>query len=126
VSAASAPLDDGTRRARWAPRAVLYLVLAGIGLLGTWAYNVIAILESRDYLGDWFGSGPSVSSLTTDLLVVAIAAVIFMIVEGRRLRMRRIWLYLLAVPLLALAFAFPLFLAFRERALQRGGTDADR
>lgn len=124
MSAASARRLDGTGRARWTPRAVLYLVLAGIGLVGTWTYNVIAILESRDYLGDWFGSGPSVSSLTTDLLVVAIAAVIFMIVEGRRLRMRRVWLYLLAVPLLALAFAFPLFLAFRERALERSGTDA--
>jgi lysylphosphatidylglycerol synthetase-like protein (DUF2156 family) len=124
MSAASASRADGAGRARWTPSAVLYLVLAGIGLVGTWTYNVIAILESRDYLGDWFGSGPSVSSLTTDLLVVAIAAVIFMIVEGRRLRMRRVWLYLLAVPLLALAFAFPLFLAFRERALQRSGTDA--
>lgn len=110
--------DARPARARWTPRAVLYLVLAVVGLVGTWTYNVIAILESRDYLGDWFGSGPSVSSLTTDLLVVAIAAVLFMIVEGRRLGMRRLWLYLLAVPLLALAFAFPLFLAFRERALE--------
>lgn len=111
-------------RAGWTPRAVLYLVLAGVGLVGTWTYNVIAIVERRDYLGDWFGSGPSVSSLTTDLLVVAIAAVIFMIVEGRRLGMRRVWLFLLAVPLVALAFAFPLFLAFRERALQRREADA--
>jgi lysylphosphatidylglycerol synthetase-like protein (DUF2156 family) len=108
----------------WTPRAVLYLVLAGVGLVGTWTYNVIAILESRDYLGDWFGSGPSVSSLTTDLLVVAVAAVVFMIAEGRRLRMRRIWLYLLAVPFIALAFAFPFFLAFRERALHGARGDA--
>lgn len=122
---AEARSDRAVVRARWTPRAVLYLVLAGLGLVGTWTYNVVAILESRDYLGDWFGSGPSVSSLTTDLLVVAIAAVIFMIVEGRRLGMRRLWLYLLAVPFLALAFAFPLFLAVRERALQRAVGDAD-
>jgi len=102
---------------RWTPRAVLYLVLAAVGLVGTWTYNVTAILEKRDYLGDWFQSGPSVSSLTTDLLVVAVAAVIFMIVEGRRLRMKRVWLFVLAAPFIALAFAFPLFLAFRERAL---------
>jgi hypothetical protein len=108
----------------WTPGAVLYLVLAGVGLVGTWTYNVIAILENRDYLGDWFASGPSVSSLTTDLLVVAVAAVIFMIAEGRRLGMRRIWLYLLAVPFIALAFALPLFLAFRERAVHGAGGDA--
>jgi predicted membrane chloride channel (bestrophin family) len=103
--------------ARWTPRALLYLVLAAVGLVGTWTYNVTAILEKRDYLGDWFQSGPSVSSLTTDLLVVAVAAVIFMIVEGRRLRMKRVWLFVLAAPFIALAFALPLFLAFRERAL---------
>lgn len=113
----SAEVGAGTTRARWTPRALLYLALAVVGLVGTWTYNVIAILEERDYLGDWFQSGPSVSSLTTDLLVVAVAAVIFMIVEGRRLRMKRIWLFVLAAPLIALAFAFPLFLAFRERAL---------
>ncbi|RWZ68115.1 DUF2834 domain-containing protein [Labedella populi] len=124
MSAASTSPGGSDGAGRWTPRAVLYLVLAVIGLVGTWTYNVVAILERRDYLGDWFGSGPSVSSLTTDLLVVAIAAVLFMVVEGRRLRMRRVWLFLLAVPLLALAFAFPLFLAFRERALQRGGGDA--
>jgi hypothetical protein len=46
-----------------------------------------------------------------------------MIVEARRLRMRGVWLYLLAIPFIALAFAFPLFLAFRERALAGDGRD---
>ncbi|RUR01790.1 DUF2834 domain-containing protein [Labedella endophytica] len=105
---------------RWTPRAYLYLALAAAGLVGTWTYNVIAIIERRDVLGDWFGGGPSVSSLTTDLLVVAVAAVIFMIVEGRRLRMKRVWLVVLTAPFIALAFAFPLFLALRERALAEG------
>ncbi len=104
--------------AGWSPLAILYLVLAGVGLVGTWTYNVVAILERRDYLGDWFLSGPSVSSLTTDLLVVAIAAVVFMIVEARRVGVRRVWLFLLAIPFIALAFAFPLFLAFRQRAIE--------
>lgn len=117
----SAEVGAGTARARWTPRALLYLALAIVGLVGTWTYNVIAILEERDFLGDWFQGGPAVSSLTTDLLVVAVAAVIFMIVEGRRLRMKRIWLFILAAPLIALAFAFPLFLAFRERALAARG-----
>ncbi|RWZ52861.1 DUF2834 domain-containing protein [Labedella phragmitis] len=124
MSARTSPAAAAASTRRWTPRAVLYLVLAGVGFVGTWTYNVIAILESRDYLGDWFGSGPSVSSLTTDLLVVAVAAVVFMIVEGRRLRMRRVWLYLLAIPFVALAFALPLFLAFRERALHGDVGDA--
>lgn len=121
---APAPRPAGLRRG-WTPRALLYLALAVIGLIGTWAYNVTAIIERRDFLGDWFGGGPSVSSLTTDLLVVAIAAVIFMIVEGRRLRMKRVWLIVLTAPVIALAFAFPLFLALRERALAEGQDRAE-
>jgi hypothetical protein len=113
--------EAGSRR--WTARSVLYLALAAVGLVGTWTHNVIAIVERRDYLGDWFTSGPSVSSLTTDLLVVAVAAVIFMMVEGRRLGMRRVWLFVLAAPLVAVAFAFPLFLAFRERALVARGRE---
>lgn len=113
----SADIGGASTRPRWTPRALLYLALAVAGLVGTWTYNVAAILEERDFLGDWFQGGAAVSSLTTDLLVVAVAAVIFMIVEGRRLRMKRVWLFILAAPLIALAFAFPLFLAFRERAL---------
>lgn len=121
MSAADGGAMVNRERGRWTPRELLYLVLAAVGLVGTWTYNVIAILERRDYLGDWVLSGPSVSSLFTDLLVVAVAAVIFMIVEARRLRIRRVWLFLLAVPLIALAFAFPLFLAFRERAIAARG-----
>lgn len=117
----SSDVRAGAARARWTPRALLYLAFAIAGLVGTWTYNITAILEERDFLGDWFEGGPAVSSLTTDLLVVAVAAVIFMIVEGRRLRMKRIWLFILAAPLIALAFAFPLFLAFRERALSARG-----
>ncbi|MCS5716326.1 DUF2834 domain-containing protein [Herbiconiux sp. CPCC 205716] len=103
---------------------MVYLVLAVVGLVGTWTFNVVAIVERRDFLGEWFGSGPSVDSLGVDLAVVAVAAIVLMVVEGRRLRMRGLWLYVLLVPLVALAFAFPLFLSARERRL--AGERAER
>jgi hypothetical protein len=106
-------------RAAWTPLAVAYLVLALAGLAGTWTFNVIAILEQRDFLGEWFGSGPSVNSLGVDLLVVAVAAIVFMVAEARRLRMRGVALYILLVPVVALAFALPLFLSARERVIAR-------
>lgn len=62
------------------------------------------------------------SSITTDLLVVAIAAVAFMVVEGRRVGMRRVWILVLLAPLVALAFAFPLFLALRGGTSRCGVT----
>jgi hypothetical protein len=106
-------------RPAWTPLAVVYLVLALAGFIGTWTFNLIAILEQRDFLGEWFGSGPSVNSLGVDLLVVAAAAIVFMVAEARRLRMRGVALYILLVPVVALAFALPLFLSARERVIAR-------
>ena len=94
--------------------AYLYLVLALAGVVVTWTYNVTAITSGRDYLGDLFGSGPSVSSLTADVLIAALAAVVFILVEGRRLRIRFAWIFVVLIPLVALAFALPLFLGVRE------------
>lgn len=104
-------------RAHWTPLAVTYLVLSVVGLVGTWTYNIVAIVERRDYLGDWVGSGPSVSSLTVDLLIVAVAGSVFIIVEARRLGMRRGWLYVVLSGVTAFACMFPLFLCLRERTL---------
>lgn len=101
----------------WNGRATAYLVLAILGLVGTWTYNIVAIAEHRDYVGDWIGSGPAVVSLTIDVLVAAVASAIFMVIESRRIGMRRVWIYLVLIPLVALAFALPLFLAMRERCL---------
>ena len=101
----------------WTPLAFVYLGLAIAGLIGTWWFNVIAIIQLRDYLGDLFTSGPAVSSISVDLLVVALAGGIFVIVEARRLRMRFGWLYVAGAALTAFAFTFPLFLAMRQRRM---------
>lgn len=103
----------------WNARAIVFLVLAIAGLVGTWTYNVIAIFERNDFFGDWFGSGPAVGSLTMDLLIMAVAACAFIVIEGRRLGMRHLWAYIVFSGLTAIAFTFPLFLAHRERRLQQ-------
>jgi len=99
----------------WSPLAFVYLGLAIVGLIGTWWFNVLAIIQMRDYIGDLVTSGPAVSSFTVDLLVVAVAGSVFIIVEARRLRMRLGWLYVVGGAVTAFAFTFPLFLAMRER-----------
>ncbi|WP_314504560.1 DUF2834 domain-containing protein [uncultured Microbacterium sp.] len=103
----------------WTPLALIYLLLAVAGLIGTWTFNVLAIVQMADFLGDLSSSGPAVSSITVDLLVVAVAGSVFIIVEARRLRMRFGWLYVVGAGLTAFAFTFPLFLAMRERRLTR-------
>ncbi|WP_169581981.1 MULTISPECIES: DUF2834 domain-containing protein [Microbacterium] len=99
----------------WTPLAAVYVCLAVLGLIGTWYFNVVAIVELRDFLGDLVSSGPAVSSISIDLLVVALAGSIFVIVEARRLGMRFGWLYVAGAAITAFAFTFPLFLAMRER-----------
>jgi Terpene cyclase DEP1 len=101
----------------WTPLAIVYLVLAIAGLVGTWSWNIVAIIELRDFVGDWVNSGPAVSSLTVDLLVAAVAGSILIIVEGRRVGMKWVWVLLPLSALTAFAFTFPLFLALRERRL---------
>jgi hypothetical protein len=101
----------------WNATATTFAILAIVGLVGTWFFNALAIVQVRDFLGDWFGSGPAVNSLGVDLLVVAVAGSILIIIEARRLGMKRAWLYIVLSGITAFAFTFPLFLAMRERKL---------
>ncbi|MGV8896433.1 MAG: DUF2834 domain-containing protein [Rhodoglobus sp.] len=101
----------------WTPLAITWLALAVVGLIGTWTFNTLAIIQLRDFFGDWVTSGPAVSSLTVDLLVVAVAGCVLIVVESRRLGMKRAWLYIVLSGITAFAFTFPLFLAMRERKL---------
>ena len=107
----------GRMTRNWTPLAVVYVVLAVAGLVGTWTYNAIAIARGDDFIGDLVSSGPAVSSITTDLLVVAVAGSILIAFESKRLGMRFAWAYILGSALTAFAFTFPIWLAMRERRL---------
>lgn len=101
----------------WTPAALVFLILSIIGLVGTWIFNALAIVQMRDFVGDWTNSGPSVSSLTVDLLVAAVAGSVFIVLEARRLGMRHAWLYIVLSGVTAFACMFPLFLAMRQRRI---------
>lgn len=104
-------------RPRWTPLAVTFLVLAILGLVGTWTFNGLAIAQNTDFFGEWFSNGAATQSLQVDLLVLAVAAGILIVVEGRRIGMRYAWVFLPLSAITAAAFAVPLFLALRERRL---------
>ena len=98
----------------------VYLAVATIGLAGTAWFNIRSVLEpsGQSFLGAWFAN-PSVSSLSIDLLATASAASIFIVLEGRRVGIRWWWAYIALSFVTAVGFAFPLFLAVRERHLNR-------
>ena len=97
-------------------RSLAFFVLAGVGLITAWVFNGIAVMNNQDYLKAWFGTAVD-WVLSADLLIVAVAAAIFMIYEGQRLGMKRVWLYIVLSSFTAMAFTFPLFLAMRDRKL---------
>ncbi len=65
-------------------------------------------------------------TVTVDLLLLSLAAMTFMVLEGRRLGIRFVWAYILFGFALALSVTFPLFMIARERHLawQEGGEAA--
>ena len=52
-----------------------------------------------------------------DVMVSSLALWAFVIAEGRRRQMKRLWLYVVCNLLVGVSLAFPLFLFFRERKL---------
>jgi hypothetical protein len=95
-----------------------FFVLAGIGLVTAWWFNALAVMKAQDYLAAWFGTEVDVV-LSLDLTIVAIAGVTFMLLEAKKLGMKRVWLYILLSGFTAMAFTFPLFLAMRELKLAK-------
>ncbi|HZC90205.1 MAG TPA: DUF2834 domain-containing protein [Mycobacterium sp.] len=54
------------------------------------------------------------SSLTNDLFLVFLAALVFMFVEGHRIGMRLVWVYALIGTAVAISVGFPLYLLARQ------------
>lgn len=111
------PHPEPTGTPRWTPLAIVYLVLAVVGLIATWTFNVLAITAGTDFFGEWATNGFATQSLQVDLLILAVAIGVFLVIEGRRIGMRHAWLFLPLSAVTAAAFAMPLFLALRERKL---------
>jgi hypothetical protein len=99
---------------------VVYGLFAAAALVGTqWTLVVFLRSDENDWsaLTDRLTADPVVGFVGIDLLVVALAAVVFMAVEGRRLGVRWWGVYVALVFLVAVSVAFPLFLIARTRVL---------
>jgi hypothetical protein len=102
-----------------------YLLLAILG----GGYTYYYMLQGLSANGGNFNIGDFVSStwtadnyaksLTLDFWTGAIAGTFFVIFEGIRLKMKRVWLYPLLIVFVAFAFGFPLFLFLRGMHLKK-------
>ena len=102
------------------PIRIVYLVLAVLGAIGTWKYNIDFMRETGGMdLIAFFKSGfhsSASSSLSIDFWVSFLAGFTFLVTEATRLKMKRWWIYVLLLSI-AWAVALPLFLFAREKAL---------
>jgi len=108
---------------RITPRQIVYAALAAAGLVATWYFNLRFMEESGGSFGalEFVRAGyanAASSSLANDLLVGVAAFLVWSFAEARRLAMRRWWVYVVLTFGVAFAFAFPLFLFFREGRLE--------
>ncbi|MGB3287328.1 DUF2834 domain-containing protein [Mycolicibacter algericus] len=98
---------------------ILYGVIALVALIATWAHNIAYFSaggNTLDFLASCFANH-AVSSMTIDLIVVSVAALIFMVVEARRIGVEYLWVYVLLGFVVDISVAVPLFLIARERRL---------
>lgn len=98
--------------------ALFYFILAGAGLVTAWYFNVLAVIRHENFFESWFSNNADLV-VACDLLITATAAAPFMIIEGRRIKMRNLWLYIALAGVSAIAFVFPLFLGMRALKLQK-------
>lgn len=102
-------------------RQATYLTLSIVGLALTWYHNIAFMGDhaspgAAEFIADVFVNHAS-SSIGWDIMVATTAFLIFAMAEGRRLGMKRVWIYVPLTICIAFAFAAPLFLFMRERKL---------
>jgi len=102
----------------------VYVAVAVLALIGTWRQNIAFMQESGLGFFDGFAAfwpallvNRATVSITVDLFLLGLAAVIWMVLEARRLQIKHVWLYVLFSMTVAISVTFPLFLVARERRL---------
>ena len=105
----------------------LYLLLAIPGFVVPWLF-LLGFLAGGDATPPLFFRSmfinPVSGAVAADLLISALIFFLFLFTEGRRLKMRRLWVYPLLTLGIGLSFGLPLFLHVRARTLENSAAPA--
>ena len=102
-----------------------YLLLALVGGGLAFYFALLGIMEhkgnfnSMEFIKSTWTENQYAKSLSMDFWTGTIAGTFLILVEGIRLKMKRIWMYLLLTVCVAYAFGFPMFLFMRELHLRK-------
>jgi len=102
---------------------VVYALTGLVALVGTWGNNIeyldLGIVGANVHFWQETLVNPASRSITVDILCLALAAIVWMLLEARRLSMRGAWLWVLFGVFVAMGAAFPWFMVHRELVLER-------
>jgi hypothetical protein len=100
----------------------LFLGLCILGLAlpnaAFWPWLATHGVAPRQFIADLFANGVS-SFFGLDVMLSALAVILFVELEGRRLRLQRRWMPIVATCLIGVALGLPLFLYQRQLHLDR-------
>ena len=101
----------------------LYLILAILGAVLPLSQLIPFLkthgLDLKLFFTFLFNNGVS-GFFGMDVIVSSFVLWLFVFSEGRRLGMRRLWIYIVCNLAVGVSLALPLFLLFRERTLDKG------
>ena len=106
---------------------VVYGAIAAAALIATWSQNLAYFDKPARFVLDFLNDSkvtPASRSLTVDILLFFLAAMILMVIEARKHGVKFVWLYIVGGFAIAISVTFPLFLIARE--LRMGASDAPR
>ncbi|GIZ15602.1 DUF2834 domain-containing protein [Capnocytophaga catalasegens] len=105
----------------------LYYVIAFIGLIVTWKYNLQYMSEGGNFFSEQLITDLSANAVTTsfavDLTIVNIAFIVFVFASSKKYHIKYPLLYIILGTIVALAFAFPFYLAVLTKAQNRLRSD---
>ncbi len=102
-----------------------YLLLALFGGGFTFYFALQGIIDNQghfnsiDFIKSTWIESYYAKSITLDFWTGVVAGTFFILMEGIRIKIKRIWIYLFLTVFIAFAFGFPLFLFMRSRHLNK-------
>lgn len=103
-------------------RQLVFIVLAIIGVLVTWYFNIQFMMATEGvsivpFVQAAYANLAS-TSISNDILVVVFTFLFWSYFEAKRLGMKNWWVYAVLAFAIAIAFTFPFFMYKREKAIE--------
>ncbi|MDR2367662.1 MAG: DUF2834 domain-containing protein [Deltaproteobacteria bacterium] len=105
--------------------AIFYLCLAFVGAIGPYSFLgqfLMAHGLNFQELSTQLWASPVSSFFGVNMIVASLVTLLFVFSEGRKLRMKGLWLPLLATVAVGVSCGLPLFLYLRRLTLDRAVT----